>query len=115
MKPVPSGVNGDQTDNSAPNAGAAYVFTRTAGVWAQEAYLKASHAEANQNFSGSLALEGDIVAVGARLEDSVSTGINGNQTNHGAPDSGAVYVFKRNGGVWDHDRLFESLQHERGR
>ena len=96
-----SGVNGDQTDNSAANAGAAYVFTRTAGVWSQQAYLKSSHAEATQNFSGSIAIGGDILAVGARLEDSLATGINGNQANHGAPDSGAVYVFERIGGVWD--------------
>ena len=41
------------------------------------------------------------MAVGARLEDSASTGINGNQVGNGAPDSGAVYVFKRNGGVWE--------------
>jgi hypothetical protein len=94
-------INGDQTDNSAPNAGAAYVFTRTAGAWAQEAYLKKAHAGASQNFSGSLDIKGDIVAVGARLEDGASTGINGTQTNTTAPDSGAVYVFKRNSGVWD--------------
>ncbi len=75
-------VNGDQTDNSVPNAGAAYVFTRTAGVWAQQAYLKASHAETNQNFSGSIAIAGDVLAVGARLEDGASTGINGNQIEH---------------------------------
>jgi len=96
-----SGVGADQTDNSAQNAGAVYVFTRTAGVWTQQAYLKSSHAEANQNFSGSIALGEDILAVGARLEDSDTTGINGNQVSHNAPDSGAVYVFERIGGVWD--------------
>jgi len=96
-----SGVGADQTDNSAPNAGAVYVFTRTAGVWTQQAYLKSSHAEANQNFSGSIALGEDVLAVGARLEDSDATGINGNQVSHNAPDSGAVYVFERIGGVWD--------------
>jgi hypothetical protein len=96
-----NGVNADQTNNSAPGAGAVYVFTRTAGVWSQQAYLKSIHAEANQNFGGSIALGADILAVGARLEDSGSTGINGPQANHNAPDSGAVYVFRRNGGVWD--------------
>ena len=95
-----SGVNGDQTDNSVTNSGAAYVFTRTAGVWSQDAYLKASHAENSNNFSGTITVAGDIVAVGARLEDSASTGINGNQVGNGAPDSGAVYVFKRTAGVW---------------
>jgi hypothetical protein len=94
-------VNVDETDNSAPGAGAVYVFTRTAGVWSQQAYLKSAHAEANQNFGGALTLGVDILAVGARLEDSRSTGINGVQDDHNAPDSGAIYVFKRNGGIWD--------------
>jgi trimeric autotransporter adhesin len=95
-----NGVNGDQSDNNAPHAGAVYVFTRTAGVWSQQAYLKASNAGANQNFGGSLALLGDVLAVGACLEDSDGTGINGNQGNSNAPDSGAVYLFKRSGGDW---------------
>jgi hypothetical protein len=95
-----NGVNGDQTDNSAPNAGAVYVFTRTGELWTQQAYLKASNAGADKNFGGSVAIQGDIVAVGSRLEDSNATGINGNQGNTTAPDSGAVYLFSRSGGVW---------------
>ena len=35
-----------------------------------------------------------------RLEDSNATGINGDQGNSNAPDSGAVYLFTRSGGVW---------------
>ena len=95
-----SGVNADQTDNNAPNAGAVYVFTRTGGVWTQQAYLKASNVGANQNFGGTVAIAGDLVAVGARLEDSNATGINGDQGNSTAPDSGAVYLFTRSDGVW---------------
>jgi hypothetical protein len=94
------GVNGDQADNSAPNAGAVYVFTRTGGIWSQQAYLKASNAGADKNFGGSVAIVGDIVAVGSRLEDSDAIGINGNQENNTAPDSGAVYLFARSGGIW---------------
>ena len=96
-----SGISGNESDNSVPNSGAAYIFTRTAGVWAQQAYLKSSHPEKSINFSGSLALGADVLAVGARLENSGSTGINGSQIGDGVPASGAVYVFKRNGGVWD--------------
>jgi hypothetical protein len=96
-----NGVNGDETDNSAPVAGAAYVFTRTAGVWSQQAYLKASNAGADQYFGGnSVAILRDVIAVGACLEDSNGTGINGDQGNSNAPNSGAVYLFKRSGGVW---------------
>lgn len=33
-----TGVNQNQTNNAAPDAGAAYVFVRTNGVWSQQAY-----------------------------------------------------------------------------
>ena len=44
-------IDGDQADNSAPNAGAAYVFVRAGETWMQQAYLKASNAEAGDSFS----------------------------------------------------------------
>ena len=44
------GVNGDQADNSAEDAGAAYVFVRNGTTWSQQAYLKASNAEARDEF-----------------------------------------------------------------
>ena len=69
-----TGVNGNQTDNSAPDAGAVYVFTRTAGVWTQQAYLKASNTDAGDRFGQDLALDGDTLAVGARFEASAATG-----------------------------------------
>ena len=34
---------GDQTSTGCPNAGAAYIFTRSAGAWSQQAYVKASN------------------------------------------------------------------------
>ena len=40
-----TGVNGNQADNSALWAGAAYVFVRSGGVWSQQAYLKASNTD----------------------------------------------------------------------
>jgi hypothetical protein len=76
------------------------VFTRTAGVWSQQAYLKASNAGADQVFGGQVALLGGVIAVAARLEDSNAAGINGDQGNSDAPNSGAVYLFTRSGGVW---------------
>ena len=109
-----SGVNGDQSDNSAPIAGAVYVFTRTAGAWTQQAYLKPSNAGANQNFGGSVAIAGDLVVVGARLEDSNATGINGDQGNSSAPDSGAVYLFTRSGGLWTQKDYLKATNSDAG-
>lgn len=89
-----------QSNNAAPDAGAAYVFTRTAGVWSQEAYLKASNTEAGDGFGSSVTISGNTIVVGSRYEDSSATSINGNQTNNLAIYAGAAYVFTRSAGVW---------------
>jgi HJR/Mrr/RecB family endonuclease len=91
------GIGGDQADNTASNSGAVYLFTRNGGLWAQKAYLKASNSEASDRFGGEVALsdDGNTLAVGAYLEDSDATGINGQQDNNNASNSGAVYVFLR--------------------
>jgi hypothetical protein len=96
-----TGVNGNQADNSAVNAGAVYVFVRTGSTWAQEAYLKASNTNAYDQFGGLLSLSGDTLAVGAPGEASKSTGINGDQTDNSASNSGAAYIFVRTGTTWE--------------
>jgi hypothetical protein len=92
-----TGVGGDESDNSAVNAGAAYVFSRSGSAWSQQAYVKASNTEANDQFgwAGSMALSGDgnTLAVGSRSEDSNATGINGDQGDNSAIDTGAVYLY----------------------
>jgi hypothetical protein len=95
-----TGVNGTQTDNSANGAGAAYVFVRNNGTWTQQAYLKASNTGTDDVFGWSVAISGDTIVVGALHEDSNATGINGNQANNSATDSGAAYVFVRSGTTW---------------
>ncbi|MEP7273521.1 MAG: hypothetical protein ABI882_18635, partial [Acidobacteriota bacterium] len=99
-KSAATGINGDQTSNSAPFSGAAYVFVRIGGVWSQQAYLKASNTGANDAFGHSVAISGDTIVVGAPYEDSSATGINGNGANNASPDSGAAYVYVRTAGVW---------------
>jgi hypothetical protein len=99
-----TGIGGNQADNSASTSGAVYVFVRDgAGVWSQQAYVKASNTQADDSFSGGVALSGDgnTLAVGATGEDSNAIGIGGNQANNSAIRSGAVYVFVRDGaGAW---------------
>ena len=82
-------------NTDADNSGAAYVFTRTGTFWSEHSFLKASNAAEEHEFGGSIALSGDgeTLAVGAAFEDSSATGIGGDQNNHDAEDSGAVYVF----------------------
>ena len=96
------GINGNQSDNSAPSAGAVYVFARTGTMWAQQAYLKASNADEGDQFGWSIALnhDGSTLAVGAQGEGSAATGTNGNQADNSASDAGAAYVFVRRGATW---------------
>ena len=99
-----TGIGGDQTDDSADWAGAVYVFGRDgAGAWSQQAYVKASNTDAGDAFGSSVVLseDGDTLAVGARGEASAATGIDGDEDDDSVPDSGAVYVFGRDGvGAW---------------
>ena len=83
-----TGVNGDQQNNAAFNAGAAYVFVRSGGTWIQEAYLKASNTHTEAVFGHSVSLSGTTVLIGAYREDGI------------LPGSGAAYVFVRDGSEW---------------
>ena len=94
------GVNGDQADTTAPNSGAAYVFTRTGTVWSQQAYLKASNTRSLALFGCSIALSGDDLVVGSQNESSNATSVIGDQNDTSAKNAGAAYAFKRAGGVW---------------
>ena len=69
--------------------GAAYVFERSGDTWTQKTKLVADDAAKADNFGGSLAMSGNTVIVGAPLADSDR-----------GKDSGAAYVFVREGGGW---------------
>jgi len=68
--------------------GRAYVYTRTNGVWTESAILSSDDTQRGDFFGSSVAIQGDTIVVGARLEDT-----NGF-------DAGAAYVFERIGGTW---------------
>jgi hypothetical protein len=77
---------GGPLDNSL--AGAAWVFTRSGGVWTQQgSKLVGSGAVGNaeQGFSVALSADGNTAIVGGRFDDN---------------SAGAAWVFTRNGGVW---------------
>ena len=120
-----TGVNGDQQDNTIPQAGAAYVFTRTGSSWTQQAYLKASNTGwagegdglgDGDQFGFSIALSGDgqTVAVGAMAEDSVAQGFNGDENDDSARSAGAVYVFSRTGSTWAQQAYVKASDTEGG-
>jgi hypothetical protein len=87
-------IDGDTIVLGAPTAragvrtGAAGVFTRSAGVWTQERWLVGSDSADDDNFGYCVAVDGDLLAVGAPGNDEL------------AFDGGAAYVFTRSGGMW---------------
>ncbi len=91
------GINGKQDDDSAPEAGAVYLFTRSGTTWTQHSYVKSSNTRAGDEFGSSLALtrDGRTLLIGARGEDSGAKGINGNQADASVRDAGAAYLFTR--------------------
>lgn len=93
-----AGCDAAQDNNALVGSGAAYVFTRSGSTWSQQAYIKASNTEVNDQFGRSLALSGDgnTLVAAAVLEDSNGT----SQSNDDISNSGAVYVFARFGNDW---------------
>ena len=66
-------------------------------------YIKASNTDFLDRFGVSVALsaDGNTLAVGADGEANSATGINGDQADNSFRNSGAVYVFSRNGSLWE--------------
>ncbi len=111
-----TGVNNDnQSDNSAEDAGAAYVFVRGGSTWTQQAYLKASNTDAGDLFGTSVAISGDTIVVGADSEDSAATGVNNdNQSDNSASYAGSAYVFVRGGSTWTQQAYLKASNTDAG-
>lgn len=86
------GINGPDNNES----GAVYLFHRNGDGWRQAAYLKAPASEIYDEYGANVALDdsGETVAVGVRLEDGGSSGVNGDQADNSVRDAGAVFVHR---------------------
>ncbi|MDH4275755.1 MAG: FG-GAP repeat protein, partial [Gammaproteobacteria bacterium] len=92
------GINSTQSDNSAYDAGATYIFQRAGATWAQQAYIKAGNSEFGDNFGVAVSLSsaGGTLAVGADKESGAGNGVNNTtlgQGDNGAQWAGAVYLY----------------------
>ena len=87
-------------DEGAEDSGAAYVFVRNGVSWIQQAKLAHRNAVPGDQFGHAVAIYGDNALIGAHRSD--ATG----------PDSGAAYIFTRNGGTWNQD--FEIIPNDSG-
>jgi hypothetical protein len=75
-------------DEVGADSGAAYVYVRSGTNWNQQAKLVANDAAAGDQFGSCVSVQGDTIVVGAPRADGTS------------PDSGAAYVYVRNGSTW---------------
>ena len=94
---------GASSNMSAAASGAAYVYLRSSGSWAQQAYIKPANSAENNNFGTAVAISADTLVVGAPFESSSQTTITNGAT--AASDvtlfgAGAAYVFVRSSGNW---------------
>lgn len=96
-----AGIDGDQGNNALADAGAVYVYARDDMGWTQQAYVKAQN-PGGDFFGTSVALnaDGTTLAVGALMEASGATGVDGDQADNSLAQAGAVYVFARDQSVW---------------
>ncbi len=109
-----TGVNGNEDDDSAPNAGAVFVFARNGDVWQQQAYLKGFNTDGEDHFGISVALsaDGSTLVVGAEGEDSPATGVDGDPTDKSAYEAGAAYLFRRSDASWKQETYFKASNTE---
>lgn len=76
-------------DDINASSGAAYVFTRSGGSWSQTQKLKASDPEFGDNFGLAVAIDGNVIVVGAKDEHP-----------GGLSDAGSAYVYELSSGTW---------------
>jgi uncharacterized delta-60 repeat protein len=81
------GIN-NAPNESAGDAGAAYVFERSGSNWSQLAFLKASNPTDQDRFGSSVSISGNTIVVGAHGENAIRN------------NAGAAYVFVWNGFYW---------------
>ncbi len=103
------------SDNSAPDSGAALVFGYTGSAWNLAAFVKASNAEAGDNFGKSVAGNFGTLLVGAPGEDGDGDGSDApGAANNFAVDSGAMYAFSRKGTNWSQNSYIKASNSEAG-
>jgi len=88
-----SGVNVGEYDDSAPNAGAVYVFRRNGRRWAQESYIKAPEVEAGARFGGGSPLNGHTLALSATGDTLLVAAPSA--TVQGKTHAGELHLYRR--------------------
>lgn len=89
-------------DQTADDAGAAYIFRFDGMTWVEEQELLASDGQAEDWFGWEVGIHGETVFVGAFADDDLGE------------DSGSVYVFGWNGSAWVEEQKLNASDAEAG-
>ena len=94
----------DGSGNGTSNAGAVYIFKRTATTWSLERKVEAGsggfhHPGVNDYFGHNVSIDGARLAAGAYYDD-------GSSDSHS--NAGSVYIFKRTGSTWSDTNKFHA-------
>ncbi|MCA9705121.1 MAG: hypothetical protein KDK70_04625 [Myxococcales bacterium] len=106
-----AGVGGDEQDDSLGASGAVYVFVRSGGTWAQQAYIKAGYPGEFDLFGADVAVDGDTLVVGASIESLGGSGVDASPAGS-LFRSGAAYVYERSGTQWSQVAYLKAEQPE---
>lgn len=113
----------DEDDNTALESGAIFIFSAKNTHLCPRAatdigsplnyevtYIKADATDKDDYFGRTLAVSGDAstLVVGAPLEDSAATGVEGDMRDNSAADSGALSVFIRRNATWVRDAYIKA-------
>lgn len=84
-------------DEGISNRGAAYLFRESGNLWTQEAYIKPDEGPAESaQFGNSVAMNaaGDIIAIGAPIEQNRGSGIDSPEAIGSQSFTGTIYVLR---------------------
>lgn len=84
-------------DENGFSSGSAYVYRFDGATWVAEQRLTASDGAADDFFGAALAVDGDLIAVGANMDDDP------------AANSGSAYVFRFDGSAWVEEEKLTTL------
>jgi hypothetical protein len=84
----------DRANPTVINVGAAYLFERTAGVWSQQAILRAAESKINDRIGWSVALRGST----AMLSSHYAT--RNHPTTNALISQGSAYLFVKQAATW---------------
>ncbi len=109
---APGDANGTatpSTDESAPKSGAVYLYRRnsSSGTFENTQYIKAPVIGAQDWFGHAVAIDDDLMAIGATAEDGSGHGATGDPHFRSSTNSGAVYVYRLVDDVWTFEKYLK--------